>query len=81
MTFFARRPPYRVFKWYVCPMCLDRRGNTSYTGRGDTTTSDSGGYVVGLHISASTRVGGTLVRGGESGTITRLDEIQDCRSP
>ena len=72
--------------WYVCPMCLDRRGNTSYIGRcvvtrENTTTTDSGRYVVGLHIFASARVGGSLVIGGESGTLTRPDEIQDCSSP
>lgn len=72
LHFFARLPPYRDFKWYVYPMCLDRRGNTSNTGRGgvtreNTTIEDSGGYVVGLHISPSTRVCGSLVIGVKVG--------------
>ena len=33
--------------------------------QGKTTTTDSGGYVVGLHISASTRVGASLGSGYE----------------
>ena len=56
--------------WYVCPVCLERRGTPSYTGRGgvtreNTTTTDSSGYVIGLHNNASTRVGAYLGSGDE----------------
>ena len=70
LTFFARRPLYTDFMWYVCPVCLERRGTPSYTGRGcitkeNTTTTNISVYVIGLHITASTRVGAYLGSGDE----------------
>ena len=73
--FFAGRPPYTDFMWYTCPSCLEKRGTPSYTTRADvtgekTTTTDRGGYVIGLGVNYSSRGRANMGSGDEQSEAT-----------
>ena len=70
LMFMARRPPYKDFMYYNCASCLEKMGTPSYTTRADATgekssTTDPGGYVIGLGIKHSTRVGAKVASGDD----------------
>ena len=73
--FFARRPPYKDFMWYTCPSCLEKMGTPSYTTRADvtgekTTTTDRGGYVIGLGVNYYSRGRANVGSGDEQSEAT-----------
>ena len=75
LMFFARRPPYKDFMWYTCPSCLEKMGTPSYTTRADvtgekTTTTDRGGYVIGLGVNYYSRGRANVGSGDEQSEAT-----------